>query len=94
MLDIQIEDNESLDIEVDIKDYHSGTDDYEKLNNIPTLNGLPIIGNINECDPTVPEWAKQERKPSYSASEVNAVDVDAVISIEDLARLFEESEDE
>lgn len=28
---------------------------------------------VEETDPTVPEWAKQETKPSYTASEVGAV---------------------
>ncbi len=93
MLDIELEGDKSLDIELDIKDYNPGTDDYEKLNNIPTLNGVPIIGNINECDPTVPEWAKAEQKPRYCASEVNAVGVEDIITIEELANLFKESEE-
>ncbi|MCI7492035.1 MAG: hypothetical protein MSA91_04490 [Lachnobacterium sp.] len=93
MLDIEIEGDKSLEIELDIKDYSSGTDDYEKLNNIPTLNGVPIVGNINECDPTVPEWAKSANKPTYCASEVNAVGVEDIITIEELANLFKESEE-
>lgn len=42
----------------------------------------------NETDPTVPSWAKQNRKPYYSASEVGAVDVNNAISIEELSELF------
>ncbi|MBO5842562.1 MAG: hypothetical protein J6R46_06150 [Clostridia bacterium] len=31
---------------------------------------------ISESDPTVPEWAKQEEKPKYTASEVDALSQD------------------
>lgn len=31
----------------------SGTTNYEKLKNLPTLNGKTIIGNMVEEDPTV-----------------------------------------
>ena len=34
---------------------------------------------IDETDPTVPEWAKQPTKPSYTASEVGALPADTVI---------------
>lgn len=42
---------------------------------IKTLNRLKPDGdgNINESDPTVPEWAKQEKKPTYTADEVGAI---------------------
>lgn len=30
-----------------------GTTNYEKLKNLPTLNGKTIIGNMTEEDPTV-----------------------------------------
>ena len=30
-----------------------GTTNYEKLKNLPTLNGKPIIGDMVEEDPTV-----------------------------------------
>lgn len=31
----------------------NGTTNYEKLKNLPTLNGKPIIGDMVEEDPTV-----------------------------------------
>lgn len=34
---------------------------------------------IEETDPTVPEWAKQPEKPSYTAEEVGALPADTVI---------------
>lgn len=36
-------------------------------------------GIETETDPTVPEWAKQPEKPSYTASEVGALPADTVI---------------
>ena len=44
--------------------YYETTDDYEKLQNLPELDGRTIIGNVNELDPTVPGWAKEENKPA------------------------------
>jgi hypothetical protein len=34
---------------------------------------------INETDPTVPDWAKQPTKPSYTAEEVGALPADSDI---------------
>ena len=56
------------------------TDDYEKLKNLPTLDGVEIRGEMKERDPTVPEWAKEDQKPAYSASEVGALSVDDEIT--------------
>ena len=36
-----------------------GTTDYEKLQNLPSLNGVKIIGNMAEIDPTVPGYVKE-----------------------------------
>lgn len=36
-------------------------------------------GIVEENDPTVPEWAKQPQKPSYTAQEVGALPADTVI---------------
>ena len=38
--------------------------DYNKLKNKPTLNGREIVGNLNEADPQVPGWAKEEQVPA------------------------------
>lgn len=37
------------------------------------------IDDIVETDPTVPEWAKQENKPTYTAAEVGALPANTVI---------------
>lgn len=41
------------------------------------LQNNPIISE--ETDPTVPEWAKQPNKPTYTAAEVGALPADTVI---------------
>lgn len=48
-------------------------DDYNLLRNIPQLDGRPIVGDIPELDPTVPDWAKSPTKPEYTAEDVGAV---------------------
>lgn len=54
------------------------TSDYEKLTNLPRLNGDTIIGDVAEIDPTVPDWAKNPAPPS--TEDINAVNKDDVIS--------------
>lgn len=64
-----------------------GTSDYERLSNQPKINGVTLVGNktsddlnlqpkgnylTSETDPTVPQWAKNPIKPSYTATEVGA----------------------
>lgn len=64
-----------------------GTKDYSDLENKPQLNGVTLEGNkslddigaqpkgnylTTESDPTVPSWAKNPTKPSYTATEVGA----------------------
>lgn len=61
-----------------------GTDNYEKLKNLPKLNGEVFIGEKNEIDPTVPLWAKSNAKPSYKPEEVGIES----ISLEELDKLF------
>lgn len=90
-IDVHIE-NEN-DISADVEESINtqvGGNDYEKLRNKPQLNGKTIIGNMEEIDPTVPSWAKEDTKPSYTANEVGAVDEDAAISLEYLASLFDD----
>lgn len=64
----------------------------EKINPVKTVNGKAPDengnvdveanangnGNITETDPTVPSWAKQPTKPSYSKTEVGLGNVDNV----------------
>ena len=68
----------------------TGDMDYDKLINKPTLNGKVIEGDINEEDPTVSDWAKEETRPVYSAEDVGAISKDDVveISIEALEQLW------
>lgn len=65
-----------------------GTNDYEDLINKPKLNGQTIIGDMEEIDPTVPDWSKASTKPTYTAEEVGAVGSDNAIPLEELALLF------
>lgn len=37
------------------------------------INDVGFVTSFEESDPTVPEWAKQQNKPSYTASEVGAL---------------------
>ena len=64
------------------EDLFSG--DYNDLTNKPTIPTVPTdvsafnndagyITGYTETDPTVPSWAKEENKPSYTASEVGAL---------------------
>lgn len=58
---------------------------YNDLTNKPTIPTVPdnvssftndagYITDYTETDPTIPAWAKAENKPSYTASEVGAID--------------------
>lgn len=66
------------------------TENYNDLSNKPQINSVELSGNktaedlglqpagnylTGESDPTVPEWAKQDNKPEYTADEVGAVAV-------------------
>ena len=85
-MDVSTSDTE---ITTEIKNIYShASDDYEKLNNLPSLDGRKIIGNIKELDPTVPNWAKQESKPTYTASEVGAVDDENALSLSEIDEIF------
>ena len=54
-LDISAEVSEELSVSGGKEVYkeYVGTQDYEKLENLPSLDGRTIIKNINEQDPTV-----------------------------------------
>ena len=43
---------------------YGGDLDYNKLKNKPKLGGREIVGDMEEIDPRVPEWAKEEESPS------------------------------
>ena len=46
------------------------TNDYEKLKNKPKINNTELIGNYNEIDPTVPNWAKDEEPEEMSIADI------------------------
>lgn len=46
---------------------------YNDLSDKPKLNGQTIQGDIDEIDPTVPEWAKSPKKTAYNAEEIGAL---------------------
>ena len=75
-------------VELEVKDHVvsevGGTNDYEKLNHLPKLNGQLIIGNMEESDPTVPDWAKQPEKPAYTPEEVGI----GAITLEEIRDMF------
>ena len=73
-----------IEMEVSPTGSGSGTYDYTELINKPSINGEELIGNYNEIDPTVPEWAKEATKPNYTPEEVGAIDEDNEVSFADL----------
>ena len=62
--------------------------DYRTLKNKPSINGTELIDNYDEIDPTVPEWAKNSEKPTYTYQEVGAVGGENQTSFEDIDRMF------
>ena len=74
------EDKETLSLGLDEK-YVEGTTDYNKLKNKPKLNGNEIIGQIEEIDPTVPNWAKTETRPVYTPEDVGAMAEGSIASV-------------
>lgn len=67
---------------------NNSQNDYELLKNKPKLDGREIIGDIQELDPTVPDWAKEGTKPSYSYEETGAVGGENQTSFEEIDRMF------
>ena len=65
--------------------------DYNKLKHLPKLDGRPIIGDIPELDPTVPDWAKTPTKPEYKAEEVGAIPEGTMVQLDsgDFAEMWE-----
>lgn len=66
----------------------SGTNDYLDLINKPSINGEELIDNYNEKDPTVPGWAKENFKPTYTPDEVGALSEDAEMTFSDVETIF------
>lgn len=71
-IEIDVKD-ESDHIQLGLNEEYVGTTDYEKLRNKPKLNGNEIIGEVEEIDPTVPLWAKEETRPVYTPEDIGAM---------------------
>lgn len=67
------------------------TNDYNKLINLPTLNGVVIKGEMTEADPTIPDWAKSENPPS--AKDIGALTENDMKSLsgDDIETLWNEA---
>lgn len=91
MIQMQLSvEEEELTMEIEeVFESKGGETDYEKLNNLPRLNGKVIKGNMEETDPTVPAWAKEKEKPSYTAEEVGAIAIEDDVSYEEIDKWFE-----
>lgn len=59
----------STEIPAEIKE-GGGTSDYNKLANKPSINGTTLIGNYDEIDPTVPQWAKDDEPEEMTTTHV------------------------
>ena len=78
-------------VELDASDNIFVDADYNILKHLQKLDGRPIIGDIPELDPTVPDWAKTPTKPEYSAEEVGAIPEGAMVELDagDFAEMWE-----
>lgn len=85
-MQLQADDRE---LAMDVRDVVQA-DDYNILKNKPTLNGVVLQGDVQEKDPTVPDWAKSQTRPVYSAQDVGALGKEDVeeISLTALEQLW------
>lgn len=83
-----VQQTDTLDSNVSEQINHPSESDYEKLHNLPTLNGKVFKGDVKEIDPTVPSWAKEQTKPKYTADEVGAVDSECALTYAEIDELF------
>ena len=70
-LDVSLSENDGFDLK--LADQMNISRSYNSLDDKPRLDGRPIVGDIPELDPTVPDWAKNPTKPEYTAEDVGAV---------------------
>lgn len=75
-INMRMSDDSSINIGLSVQEQIQPViaNNYEQLINKPSLDGREIVGNINELDPTVPTWAKQDTKPNYNFGEIEDVD--------------------
>lgn len=98
IINATLEDDNEIDATVEKDEEINGimeanivaSDDYERLKNLPKLDGRVIKGDIPELDPTVPNWAKEKNKPEYNAEEIGAVNEDDAIPLETIASWFDD----
>ena len=83
-INMEIASDNLKDMTIEEKIVKGGTTNYEKLNNLPTLDGEPIVGEMHEKDPTVPLWAKAPQKPTYTAEELGCISEDAEMSLQEI----------
>lgn len=83
-MSFSVSEDNNIGVEVEETMVTGGTTDYNKLKNKPRLNGKTIEGNINEIDPTVPQWAKAPSKPEYTPTELGCVSEDAELTLEEI----------
>lgn len=78
--EIQLEVVDEPEIQFIVSEQIGGLEqyDYNDLKNLPTLDGEIFQGDMHEKDPTVPDWAKKQTRPVYTASDVGAVSKDEV----------------
>lgn len=77
-------------------DVNTKLEGYAKATDIPTVptkvseleNDSNYLTEYTETDPTVPEWAKQENKPTYTANEVGALPASTVIPTVDVNKEY------
>lgn len=81
LIQLTVQDVDTVDL--DVGDSVLVNDDYRRLKNLPTLDGRPIVDDIQEQDPTVPAWAKTPTKPGYNAEEVGAIPEGAIRVLDD-----------
>ena len=65
--------SESPGFDVDMVDEMRVSRSYNDLEDKPRLNGETIVGDMVETDPTVPNWAKRQAPPEYTAEDVGAI---------------------
>ena len=87
-LSLEVIEEETIEMDID-EQMLTGEDDYLILKNKPSINGKRLIGNYDEIDPTVPSWAKDSFKPTYTASEVGALGSDSEVSFTDLKAVWD-----
>lgn len=98
MIDFTFSDLEEFDFDADLEEVEMDaevgevireiTSDYRQLLNRPSINGTSLLDNYDEIDPTVPDWAKRDYKPSYEPEEVGALNEDNEMHFAEIDAIF------